>query len=154
MTKKIFISSEQLKDFNEIFRKDMTYGNFKTDQKPGCCSLIRRHRNGKPQVGGVKLTIFKNEDKFFENIFMEKLYSHKTEWSNSQKKALLVESNYNFRNSLIWANILILKSITKSFILMDKEDKSFSNISIFCEVMVPDHSICDNDLRKEMKKIV
>ena len=37
---------------------------------------------------------------------------------------------------------------------MDKEDKSFSNISIFCEVMVPDHSICDNDLRKEMKKIV
>ena len=126
----------------------------KLTRNQGVALLLEDTEMEKPQVGGVKLTIFKNEDKFFQNIFMEKFYSHKTEWSNSQKKALLVESNYNFRNSLIWANILILKSITKSFILMDKEDKSFSNISIFCEVMVPDHRICDNDLRKEMKKIV
>ena len=126
----------------------------KLTRNQGVALLLEETEMEKPQVGGVKLTIFKNEDKFFQNIFMEKFYSHKTEWSNSQKKALLVESNYNFRNSLIWANILILKSITKSFILMDKEDKSFSNISIFCEVMVPDHRICDNDLRKEMKKIV
>ena len=126
----------------------------KLTRNQGVALLLEDTEMEKPQVGGVKLTIFKNEDKFFQNIFMEKFYSHKTEWSNSQKKALLVESNYNFRNSLIWANILILKSITKSFILMDKEDKSFSNISIFCEVMIPDHRICDNDLRKEMKKIV
>ena len=51
----------------------------KLTRNQGVALLLEDTEMEKPQVGGVKLTIFKNEDKFFQNIFMEKFYSHKTE---------------------------------------------------------------------------
>ena len=42
-----------LKNFNEIFRKDVTYDNIKNHKKPGFYSLFRRYIFGK--TGEVKL---------------------------------------------------------------------------------------------------
>ena len=38
--------------------------------------------------------------------------------------------------------------------MMENENKSFTNISIFSEIMFADHGICDYDLMKEINMIV
>ena len=43
LTEKFFISSEQLENFNEIFRKDVTYDNIKSHKKAGFHPLFRRY---------------------------------------------------------------------------------------------------------------
>ena len=39
---KIFIFSERLRNFNEIFRNDVTYDNIKSHKKPGLYPLPRK----------------------------------------------------------------------------------------------------------------
>ena len=45
----------KLRNFNEIFRKDVTYDDIKSNKKSGLNLLSRRHVFGKT-TGGVKLT--------------------------------------------------------------------------------------------------
>ena len=45
-----------LRNLNEILRKDVTYDNIKSYKNPGIHPLFRRYSFGKPQGGGVKLT--------------------------------------------------------------------------------------------------
>ena len=55
MKKKIFITSERLeglRDYNEIFRKDVTYDNIKSYQKPGLHLLSEKHIYRKTTGGG------------------------------------------------------------------------------------------------------
>ena len=35
--------------------------------------------------------------------------------------------------------------------MIENEHKSFTNVSIFSEILVADHGLCDHDLRKEIK---
>ena len=70
-----------------------------------------------------------------------------------------MRNNYNFLNKLILANNLFIKSITRSFIMlnaaMENENKSSTNISIFFfEIMVAEHGACNHDLRKDIKILV
>ena len=59
LTGKIFISSEQLEEFQSNFKNDVTYGNIKTHKKTGFHPLIRRYIFGKTTGGfGVILVIF------------------------------------------------------------------------------------------------
>ena len=57
MTEKFFITSERLEEFNEIFRKDVTYGNIKSHKKPGFHPLFRRYIFRKSTGRGFKLTL-------------------------------------------------------------------------------------------------
>ena len=43
LTEKVFTSSNDLRNCNEIFRKDVTYDNIKSHKKPGFHPLFRRH---------------------------------------------------------------------------------------------------------------
>ena len=54
MTEKVFILLNDLRKFNEIFRKDGTYYNFKSLKKPGFHPLLKNHREwGERQVLGL-----------------------------------------------------------------------------------------------------
>ena len=53
LTEKFFISSEQLEEFYEIFRKDVTYDNIKSHKNQGFTLSFTFLK--KPQGGGVKL---------------------------------------------------------------------------------------------------
>ena len=55
LSEKIFISSNDLSNFNEIFSKDATYDNIKSHKKPGLYSLCRRCTLEKPQAGGDQI---------------------------------------------------------------------------------------------------
>ena len=46
---------KDLRDFKEIFRKDLAYNDIKSHKKPGFLPLFRRHIFGKPAVVEVKL---------------------------------------------------------------------------------------------------
>ena len=52
LKKKIFISSERLRNVNDIFRKDVTYDNNKNPKKTGLHPFSRKHIFGKTKVGG------------------------------------------------------------------------------------------------------
>ena len=45
-----------MRNFNEIFRKDVTYHNIKSPKKPGLHSIFEKHIFGKTTVR-VKLTL-------------------------------------------------------------------------------------------------
>ena len=66
MSKKVFISSERLWNFNETFRKDVAYDNIKSHKKPGIHYLFSRYIFEKT-TGGVKLSLSLFRIK---NIFM------------------------------------------------------------------------------------
>ena len=53
---------------------------------------------------------------------------------------------------LIWANSVIVLSMTRSH--DGKQKQNLTNITIFSEIMIADHGICDHDLRKDIKIIV
>ena len=59
--------------------------------------------------------------------------------------------------TLIWANSLIIMSLTSSIILnimVESKHKCFANILIFSEIIIADHRRCGRDLRKEIIVIV
>ena len=39
-------------------------------------------------------------------------------------------------------------------IMKENGRKSFTNVSVFSEIIVADHGICDHDIRKEIRIIV
>ena len=51
LTEKIFILLNDLSNFNEIFRKDVTHDNIKSHKKPGLYPLSRRSSFGKTTGG-------------------------------------------------------------------------------------------------------
>ena len=58
----MYVESEKMNDlrnFNEIFRKDVTYDNIKSHKKPGFHPLFRRYIFRKSTKGGAggKLTL-------------------------------------------------------------------------------------------------
>ena len=46
---------KDLRDFKEIFRKDLAYNDIKSHKKPGFLPLFRRYIFGEPAVVEVKL---------------------------------------------------------------------------------------------------
>ena len=52
LTERIFIASERIEEFNEIFRKDVTYGNIKSHKKSGLHPSLEDIFLGKPQERG------------------------------------------------------------------------------------------------------
>ena len=38
--------------------------------------------------------------------------------------------------------------------MMENENRSFTTISIFYEIIVAEHGVCDHDLRKEVRILV
>ena len=46
---------DELRNFNEIFREDVTYHNIKNHKKPGLYPLSKRCIFGKPQKGECQI---------------------------------------------------------------------------------------------------
>ena len=90
----------------------------------------------------------------FQSAFQQRSMWHKFEWLIVRKKLSSIRSSYTFLNTLIRANSFFIKSIIRSFVIlnpmMENEQKSFTNISIFSGSMVADHCRCAHDLRKEI----
>ena len=71
-----------------------------------------------------------------------------------RKELSQMKNSYDSLNALSRANSLFMKSVARSFMLCYMENRSriFTNILIFfLDIMVPIHSLCDHDLRKEIK---
>ena len=51
---KIFVSSERLRNFNEIFRKDVTYDNIKSHKKARLHPLSRRSKTNQIKSKQIK----------------------------------------------------------------------------------------------------
>ena len=50
-----------MRNFNEIFRKDVPYDNFKSHQKPGFHPLLRRY-NFQKTTGGGQIDVSESDD--------------------------------------------------------------------------------------------